>query len=243
MLRLVQQIIGCPFYTLWYSETNYWLHFLYGVGQGYKILVVILVCKNRLKILNQNVHMSWFVHFHVIMGKYCRKYDLMTVCTSALSSGHLVPSHLGLAYVLLIATNPFPELVVIFPDYSLQSSLGTFSILLDHCVQLNWHFLLTCHFVLKINLQITKAYGVSLSRYIPCTFIILEWWKELFPGSFLRSLDSGCSTACLWFIDFISSFVKFSIVFSGCSFFTYRFCNQNILGYTKTDMYAYEFDV
>ena len=27
--------------------------------------------------------------------------------------GHLVPSHLGLAYVLLVETNPFPELVVI----------------------------------------------------------------------------------------------------------------------------------
>ena len=46
----------------------------------------------------------------------------------AYSSGHLVPSHLGLAYVLLVETNPFPELVF-FPDYSLQTSVGTFSIL------------------------------------------------------------------------------------------------------------------
>ena len=30
------------------------------------------------------------------------------------SSGHLVPSHLELAYVLLVETNPFPKLVVIF---------------------------------------------------------------------------------------------------------------------------------
>ena len=30
------------------------------------------------------------------------------------SSGHLVPSHLVLAYVLLVETNPYPELVVIF---------------------------------------------------------------------------------------------------------------------------------
>ena len=30
------------------------------------------------------------------------------------SSGHLVPYHLELAYVLLVETNPFPELIVIF---------------------------------------------------------------------------------------------------------------------------------
>ena len=37
---------------------------------------------------------------------------------------------LGLAYVLLVETNPFPELVVTLPDYALRISLGTFSILL-----------------------------------------------------------------------------------------------------------------
>ena len=42
----------------------------------------------------------------------------------------LVP--LGLAYVLLVETNPFSELVVTFPDYALRISLGTFSILLCH---------------------------------------------------------------------------------------------------------------
>ena len=41
----------------------------------------------------------------------------------------LVP--LGLAYVLLVETNPFSELVVIFPDYALRISLGTLSILLS----------------------------------------------------------------------------------------------------------------
>ena len=40
------------------------------------------------------------------------------------------PVPLGLAYVLLVETNPFSELVVIFPDYALRISLGTFSILL-----------------------------------------------------------------------------------------------------------------
>ena len=32
----------------------------------------------------------------------------------AYSSEHLVPSHFGLAYVLLVKNNPYPELVVIY---------------------------------------------------------------------------------------------------------------------------------
>ena len=40
------------------------------------------------------------------------------------------PVPLGLAYVLFVETNFFSELVVIFPDYALRISLGTFSILL-----------------------------------------------------------------------------------------------------------------
>ena len=45
-------------------------------------------------------------------------------------SGHLVLSHFGLAYiyVLLVQTNLFPEFVI-FPDYAIRTSLGTFSIL------------------------------------------------------------------------------------------------------------------
>ena len=42
------------------------------------------------------------------------------------------PVSLGLAYVLLVETNPFYERVVIFPDYALRISLGTFSILLPN---------------------------------------------------------------------------------------------------------------
>ena len=37
------------------------------------------------------------------------------------------PVPLGLAYVLLVETNPFSELVVIFLDYALRISLGAFS--------------------------------------------------------------------------------------------------------------------
>ena len=58
------------------------------------------------------------------------RYGSGTPTGDAFYSGHLVPSHLGLAYVLIVETNPFPELVVIFPDYALRTSLGTFSILL-----------------------------------------------------------------------------------------------------------------
>ena len=55
----------------------------------------------------------------------------------AYSSGHLVPSHFGLAYVQLDETNPFPELVVNFPDYSFRTSLRSFSTLL---IRHNSHF-------------------------------------------------------------------------------------------------------
>ena len=48
----------------------------------------------------------------------------------AYSSGHQVLSHLGLVSVLLVATNHIHELVLIFPDYSFRTSLGTFPILL-----------------------------------------------------------------------------------------------------------------
>ena len=47
------------------------------------------------------------------------------------------PVPLGLAYVLLDETNPSSELVVIFPDYALRISLGTFSIWLGKILQNN----------------------------------------------------------------------------------------------------------
>ena len=47
------------------------------------------------------------------------------------SSGHLVPSYLGFAYVLFVETNRFQELVVDYPDYAHRRSLGTYSI--------SWH--------------------------------------------------------------------------------------------------------
>ena len=46
------------------------------------------------------------------------------------SCEHLVPSHVGLAYVLFVDTSNFPEFVVILPDNAIRTSLGTFLILL-----------------------------------------------------------------------------------------------------------------
>ena len=58
------------------------------------------------------------------------KYKCGMLRGDAYTSGHLVPSHLGLAYVLLAETNPLSRTYRIFSDYSLRTSHGTFSILL-----------------------------------------------------------------------------------------------------------------
>ena len=63
----------------------------------------------------------------------CLSFSKISWQSSFADRGHLLlrtpgPSHLGLAYVLLVETNPFLELVVIFPDYAIRTSLGTFSI-------------------------------------------------------------------------------------------------------------------
>ena len=53
----------------------------------------------------------------------------------AYSSRHLVQSHLRLAYVLLVETNPFPERVFFLSDYTLRTSLGTLSIFLNKTIK------------------------------------------------------------------------------------------------------------
>ena len=89
-----------------------------------------------------NLHRSDFIPIHELFTELdllltyerfpkniCDGCSILT--GDAYSSGHLVPFHLGLAYVLIVETNLFPELVVIFPDYhAIRISLGTFSILL-----------------------------------------------------------------------------------------------------------------
>ena len=82
----------------------------------------------------QTEYFYWIWYFF----KYWFPYTICNGCCmptgDAYSSGHLIPSHLGLAHVLLVETNSFPELVVICPDYAIRTSLDTFSSLL--CMEL-----------------------------------------------------------------------------------------------------------
>ena len=75
---------------------------------------------------NVETILSWTCH---VYGPFESRTSLGTSIllgmrtADADSSGYLFPTHLGLAYVLL-KTNPFPELVVIFfPDYTLHPSI------------------------------------------------------------------------------------------------------------------------
>ena len=81
------------------------------------------------------LHRSDFISIRDLLMAYERFPEsicdgCMMLTGDAYFSGHLVPYYLGLAYVLLVETNPFLELVVIFPDYALRISLGTLSVLL-----------------------------------------------------------------------------------------------------------------
>ena len=81
----------------------------------------------------------------------------------AYSLGHLVSSLFGLAYVLLVDTNPFPELVF-FSDYSLH--LGTFSIFENDDVER----ILSCGFtVLCYTLE--YIYIVQIAKRRPSTVL------------------------------------------------------------------------
>ena len=96
--------------------------------------------------------LSWISHHHSMshslfwllteldMTEYMFPFGICNGCgmltVDAYPSGHLVPSLWDL-HILLVETNLFSELVVIFPDYALRISLGTFSILL-RIVPLLW---------------------------------------------------------------------------------------------------------
>ena len=72
--------------------------------------------------------------FYRIMRDFHRTFSTGFACRrgEAYSSEHIAPSCFGLAYmyVLLVDINSFLELVVIFPDYALRTSLATTLILL-----------------------------------------------------------------------------------------------------------------
>ena len=92
------------------------------------------------------------------------------------SSGHLLPSHSGLAYILLIETNFFPNLSFIFSDHALPTSIGTFSILLcvnayyHGCIKESWHdpilSLLGIRFCFSVLLTSNGLCGACIARYM-----------------------------------------------------------------------------
>ena len=58
------------------------------------------------------------------------KYDTeISIKVFHASEGHLAPSHLGLADALFVYTDTFPTFVILFSDFALPASNGTFSIL------------------------------------------------------------------------------------------------------------------
>ena len=103
----------------------------------------------------------------------------------AYSSGHLVPSHLGLACVLLVETNHFPELIF-FSDYSLRTSLGTFSILLyslrpfsSDCLNASFRIPHPCLMISDVSDQ-KSIYAFSMTCYTEMLYILLTFsrWIE-----------------------------------------------------------------
>ena len=78
---------------------------------------------------DQTLYRTWpFTKFWVVSIEHLRRVWLVDRGRLLLRTPGPIP--LGLAYVLHVETNPFSELVIIFPEYALQISLGTFSILL-----------------------------------------------------------------------------------------------------------------
>ena len=106
-------------------------------------------------------------------------------------SEHLVPSRLGLAYVLLDETNPFAELVI-FPVCSLRISLGTFSILLlgrrsaekKHCWPVNRRPL-TCQVTnrsskwWRTNITVPNVKCPMPTTSVGILFTVSHWFKVI----------------------------------------------------------------
>ena len=84
------------------------------------------------------------------------------------------PVPLGLAYVLLVETNPFSELVVIFPDYAFRISLGTFLILpLSFTNQ--WYE--KTYIILTIGKPCNNAFKLCFTKL---SFLFCTWQKHWF---------------------------------------------------------------
>ena len=117
---------------------------------------------------------SFILRFHfrysICFCVFCFLFDSMCYLLSCCCSCfifHCVfcfhsSSHLKLAY-FLHETNPFPELVVNFPDYALRISLGTFAILL--CVS-TLRLCCLCMFLLCNDVKKCQAEGFDRQDFI-----------------------------------------------------------------------------
>ena len=105
---------------------------------SYRIWLLSLIWHHQFMFPFPDLTFYWIRHYWIQMYRLTLGNGCGMPTRGAYSSRHPVPSHSGLAYVLLILeSHPFPELVVIFPDYALRTSIGTFSILLKTEY---WHF-------------------------------------------------------------------------------------------------------
>ena len=79
------------------------------------------------------------------------------------------PVLLGPAYVLLVETNAFFKFVVIFPDYALRISLGTFSILLMKHFLGEYPYIVLLHLKSKLLVR-TLFSGLKKCFTVPLIF-------------------------------------------------------------------------
>ena len=133
----------CIAKTTWLSENaQFWTtnNFVWGHRNSRKFTCGVLIqsvflcrpCETTYFIPSRDVITKFilFPNFERFPKNICDGYGLPT--GDACSSRIPVPFHFGL--VLLVENNSFPELVVIIPDFTLRTSLGTFSILLQ-CIE------------------------------------------------------------------------------------------------------------
>ena len=112
------------------------------------------------------------------------------------------PGPLGLAYVLLVETNSFPELIVIFPDYAFRISLGTSSILL-------------CLLTQALNVVVHNQKAVVMQLHLSRIFLMwcndaTQWWHIKYNES-IRRFRYQCSIRQSTCFDFMSRFDIFEI--------------------------------
>ena len=100
------------------------------------------------------------------------------------------PVPLGLAYVLLVETNLFSELVVIFTDYALRISLCTFSILL--CTLYKFYIILS--YIQRDMRVVSELFDLPTYIHFLCC---CHLWRMQLPSSGCRFIHGPMSL--FWF--------------------------------------------